>query len=900
MGTISASELDAWLSAGGLVVTGSERAARAMLLAYHRARQSEGRTAWIAPNVTHWQAFLREAWEKSARDARLILSPQQELMLWRRIVADSRQPASLLEGPRRKLAALAMEAHARLCAYAPQYLDARRRAGWDQDAAACSGWLAEFDEACANYAGVSAERVALELPSLLDERKQRPPLVLAGFDRLTLAQRGVLDAWGEWRQVAAGEPAKSVVYYRAPDAHSELAACAAWCRNAAQARPELRMLVIAQNVAERRGEMERAFLRENERGADLQFEFSLGIPLGQAPVARSAEMVLRWLNGAMDEQELDWLIASGHTAASEPETAELAAAMRTARRRNRQRTQWSMRTFAAESMPLARAWADRMMAAQERLAAAAGHERSSIEWAGIAGQLLETAGWPGARPQSSGEFQAARRWSQVLEACGSLGFDGQRVSWNDFVAELRATLAETLFAPESEGAPIVIAGPAESAGLEADAVWFLGADENSWPSRGTMNPLLPASVQRDAEMPHASAAFDWDLAQSVTERLLRSAATVRFSYSAQVEGVDARPSRLVAQLAAAPQDMPCELAAVPAAKPVTVEYEDKSRVPLRVASAGASDAGTEGPATTHGGAGVITAQSNCPFKAFAGSRLRAETWDAAEASLTPSERGELVHTVLHAVWAGPPHGLRSLGDLRAEADIEGFVSKHVQGAMAEIPHRVRERMPARYLALEERRLERLIMAWLEFERTRAEFVVEKTELERTVNIAGLSLKLRLDRLDRLNDGTFLVIDYKTGAKTDSAWNLPRPEDLQLPLYAGFGLEADQDLGGLVFARVRTGNEMSFAGRVGDALATLLPDLGRTCALVKRPFEADHLMDWRDEIEKLARDFLAGRADVDPRDPPKTCERCGLHVLCRIQEREPAFAEDVDAEEDDDA
>ena len=896
MGTIAASELDAWLSADGLVVTSSERAARALLRAYHRARRSEGRSAWDAPSVTHWQVFVCEAWEKSARDGRLVLSPQQELLIWRRIVEASGPPAATLPGPRRKLAGLAMEAHARICAYAPQYLDARRRAGWDQDAAAWSEWLAQFDASCRDCDVVSAERVALELPNLLDQREQRPGLVLAGFDRLTLSQRGVLDAWGEWRQVAASEPAQNVAFYRAADANSELAACAAWCRQVVKAGPETRVLVIARNVAERRGEMERAFLRENERGVDLRFEFSLGVPLGQTPVARSAEMVLRWLDGVLEEQELDWLIAGGHASASEQETAELAAAMRAIRRRNRQRPRWSLRNFAAESLPLARTWADRMSAAREQLAAAAGLERSPFEWAEIASHLLETAGWPGARPQSSAEFQAARRWSQVVGVCGSLGFEGQRMSWSDFAVELCAALDETLFAPESEDAPIVIAGPAESAGLKADAIWFLGANENGWPACGTMNPMLPAAVQREAGMPHASAALDWELAQTVTQRLLRSAPQVRFSYSAQMDGADARPSRLVAQSAAVPEKVPIELAAPSSEDPVVVPYEDKSQVPLEIAPE--DDAGQ--PAAVHGGSRVITAQSQCPFKAFATARLRAETWDAAESSLTPAERGVLVHAVLHAVWGGPPHGLRSLADLRAIAELNTFVAQHVQSAMAGIPGRVREQMPARYLALEEERLTRLVTAWLEYERTRAEFVVEKTELERPVNIVGLPLNLRLDRLDRLNDGTFLVIDYKTGRATDRAWKLPRAEDLQLPLYAGFGLEDGQVLGGLVFAKVQTGKDMSFAGSVGNALDTLLPDLGRTCALVKKPFEADQLIDWREKIQELAHDFLAGRADVDPRDPPKTCERCGLHALCRIQERQPPFAEDDDAEEEGDA
>ena len=56
--------------------------------------------------------------------------------------------------------------------------------------------------------------------------------------------------------------------------------------------------------------------------------------------------------------------------------------------------------------------------------------------------------------------------------------------------------------------------------------------------------------------------------------------------------------------------------------------------------------------------------------------------------------------------------------------------------------------------------------------------------------------------------------------------------------------------------------------------------------------AESLIDWRLYIEKMANDFLAGRAEVDPRDYPNTCERCGLQTLCRIQESR-ALLEDED-------
>jgi hypothetical protein len=105
------------------------------------------------------------------------------------------------------------------------------------------------------------------------------------------------------------------------------------------------------------------------------------------------------------------------------------------------------------------------------------------------------------------------------------------------------------------------------------------------------------------------------------------------------------------------------------------------------------------------------------------------------------------------------------------------------------------------------------------------------------------------------------------------------------------------LGGLVFAKVRPGN-YTFAGRVGDAEATLFEGLSGNNALVKSALTAEQLIDWRDCIEQLARDFLAGRAEVDPRDPPDTCKRCGLQTICRIHEDEnnsPGAGDDSDCD-----
>jgi hypothetical protein len=144
----------------------------------------------------------------------------------------------------------------------------------------------------------------------------------------------------------------------------------------------------------------------------------------------------------------------------------------------------------------------------------------------------------------------------------------------------------------------------------------------------------------------------------------------------------------------------------------------------------------------------------------------------------------------------------------------------------------------------------------------------------------------------LKDETLLVVDYKTGNVTPKSWELPRPEDLQLPLYAAFG-QLEGDVSGLVFAKVRKGKP-EFAGRVGMAQETLLPSLSARSALVKQPLTGEQWMGWREEIEKLAAAFVAGDAEVNPREYPETCERCALPGLCRVRDFPPAMnAEDED-------
>lgn len=876
----------AWLAAGGVVLGASDRAARSLMADFQAAQQAQGLIAWRTPAVFSFESWLRDEWQARNAAGTLLLNPLQEQSLWLQVVQNSRR--DLLHPAR--LAEAAMRAYRLLGAYAPEALRPSARLGWTGDAAIFSGWVEDFENRCRREELVSVSRLVLELTEALRTEagvQERPSLLLAGFDRVLETQQALLTAWGVWERLESAKSAQITQFQVAPDAAAEAAACASWLRERMAGEPEAKLMVVVTGLEARRGELERAF---GELGLD--FEFSMGVSLTQLGLARSATLLLRWLHEPIGEAELDWLIDSGHLTANAEEEIAFAGTMRQIRRDGQERMEWEIAEFAGqatrnelEAEPVG--WDRRLLSAQATLGSEPARQ-SPLQWVSVAERLLEALGWPGFRPLSSLGFQARDRWQRVLEDCGSLGFDGSRIDWAEFVTTLADAVAGTIFAAESRDAAVQITGPTESAGQLADGTWFLGADEENWPGRGQPDPLLPIGLQRETGMPHASPQADLALASAAMERLLASAETVIFSYARQAGGVEARPSRPVLQQLGAAIEIPGSSA--PERLDRTETFEDWSQLSFPLAEIG-------------GGAATLTSQSRCPFQAFATVRLAAEDFDPAEAGLNARQRGLLLHAVLHNIWVGKAEGrVRNLAELQAIPDLRQFVSRIVSRIMAEnFDPAIRRRrnspprrFPTRYLELEAERLTGLITEWLEFERQRQPFTVAETEVKREVTIAGLTLRLRLDRIDELPDGGKLVIDYKTGVVGPRAWDGDRPDDVQLPLYATFAIE--EKLEGLVFAKVRPG-ETHFSGRVRDANGTLLADLGGRSALVQNPLNDTQLQEWHEQIEQLGEDFLAGRAEVDPKDPQKTCQTCHLHAVCRIRER-TVLVDDEDGDEED--
>jgi RecB family exonuclease len=267
---------------------------------------------------------------------------------------------------------------------------------------------------------------------------------------------------------------------------------------------------------------------------------------------------------------------------------------------------------------------------------------------------------------------------------------------------------------------------------------------------------------------------------------------------------------------------------------------------------------------------VLADQAACPFRAFAKWRLGTEELEEPGAGLDARDRGTLVHALMRELWTR----LRGSASLRGE--LGPAITQSAAAAVKEMG------LEGRFAELERERLARLAREWLEVESRREPFEVVSREEKRAIQVGALQFESRIDRMDKLADGSHVLIDYKTSKILNvRQWEGPRPDDPQLPLYA---VAAPEHLAAVTFAKMVPG-DMRFIGH--SRANGLLPK-------VKAHDNWQRLLAaWKKDAEALGAAFAAGDAPVDPKEGLKTCRRCELHTLCRVYEKVNPLGEDTD-------
>ena len=192
---------------------------------------------------------------------------------------------------------------------------------------------------------------------------------------------------------------------------------------------------------------------------------------------------------------------------------------------------------------------------------------------------------------------------------------------------------------------------------------------------------------------------------------------------------------------------------------------------------------------------------------------------------------------------------------------------------------LRERVGSACWQLEQQLCVDLLGQWLGHERERsASFRVVEMEQNKTLQVEGLSLTLRPDRIDELEDGRRAVIDYKTRAPSRTHWLGERPQQPQLPLYSLL----EPKIQGIAFAELSASDPVQFIA-LGEDLGLAKGD-GKSLEQQTRSIAAtwpELVAQWETSLQQLAGEFMAGEAAVNPQ--PGACDYCDLASLCRIKE-----------------
>jgi hypothetical protein len=190
-------------------------------------------------------------------------------------------------------------------------------------------------------------------------------------------------------------------------------------------------------------------------------------------------------------------------------------------------------------------------------------------------------------------------------------------------------------------------------------------------------------------------------------------------------------------------------------------------------------------------------------------------------------------------------------DLPTQAELAtagGRVAGCVERALSEVFGGARHALRALF-ELERQRLTELLGALLVAEARRSAFTVIDVEQRVEVGILDRTLRVRLDRVDRLADGRLAVIDYKTGERASSAsWLRARLHDPQVPLYA---THVGGDVGAAVIVRLGA-RDVSYTG--------IWPDGAFPGNAAKLPDErtwAEQVAVWRSQLERLVTELAAG-------------------------------------------
>ncbi len=311
---------------------------------------------------------------------------------------------------------------------------------------------------------------------------------------------------------------------------------------------------------------------------------------------------------------------------------------------------------------------------------------------------------------------------------------GTAIAAGDVHAVLRDAMEQVAVRPAYGGHPrVAIYGLLEARMARADLVLCAGLNEGTWPARPAVDPLLAAPIMRALGVPGA----DFRIGLSAHDlAAMLGAPEVVLSRSQRDESGPAIPSRFLLRVRAL------------LGEDLVERHEDREPVDLAAAIDWAPRADGYTPPAPMPSAEQrkvrvsVTALDRLrsdPYQFYASAILRLKELDLLDADPGPQWQGQVAHAILERWHKGE-------GTLPALADEElAAMNAHPLTRALWRPRLLRA------------------LQWVEEKLAedplRQPFLVEQWG---RMEVCGVEIFGRIDRLDKLADGSFAVVDYKTG------------------------------------------------------------------------------------------------------------------------------------------
>jgi ATP-dependent helicase/nuclease subunit B len=823
----------------------------------------DGEGAWVRCPIFNVGAWLTDCWRTvrySRTNTPTLLSSSQEQALWQRVIGQEYPKLFNQAGTAR----LAMDATRLMAEW---HIPADGEA-WDdyKDAQRFQELLRRFRKLCQRNGWITCSDLWRLVPEWIGKEYLDPgPVAFAGFGRFSPALDEVRKSLGSRAETFSfdlPEADQSAPAVACADFAAELEYAARWARKRVEDDPNGTIAVFVPELSKHQVLIEQTFrqvfypsrilqLTEQQRDESPEplspFHIDGSKPLSAHPLIANALLLLELARPQIAIADASAILRCPFITGARAEAGLRALADIQLRKRRDLEVALFQIEASTKGCPLLSPVWD---ALREVL-----HLRSwTLElsrWSEFISDLLRAVGWPGDNPLGGTEQEIVEIWKNALLELAGVGLVSTPVTWEAAFSQLRRIVGSTCESQIGDWlSPVQILDADEAAGLKFDSAAVLGMSDETWPTPEKGYPFVPSKLRRSLGVPGSDPQSVQEERQRKTRCLLQSAPTVLVIYSGRlaplvrtfVETGSIQPTVWEGNL---------PVQSYPVGELEAVEDTNGPEFPLDDVAAGGVD--------------VIKAQSLCPFRAFAQYRLHAHSPEDACFGIDARDRGSFLHKALERTW-------KDLGTLEQLQNIDsGQLRELVSAAVIEaIQDRQNNLFHQLMNQTERERLEEVILQWLAVERERkTPFRAEHLEEEKLVNLNGLLLHVRVDRMDRLPDGSVVLIDYKTGDLKGKDLEGNRPSEPQLLIYAA---AVEEEVEGVYIAKVRP----RAAEPVGFAHNEHFP---AAKAARKKKAWAQIRDESRDHLYSIAAEFIQGYAAVKPEKG--ACDYCDLTALCRV-------------------